>query len=150
MEQTRLEEVREQPEEDISRLERLKEWAIENLVGLSTLSICIVGIFTTVVIGARKAIVKDAQVTRRFDKAVANLAKRPGPSLAPLLNTIAQAKSWGAKGLAWLASNLWLLQLSGIAYCIGPCVFLGRKLSLHSSKFWRYDTPGDIIDIALL
>ena len=34
------------------------------------------------------------------------------PVLGPLLNIIAQAMSWGAKGLAWLANNLWVLAIA--------------------------------------
>ena len=56
---------------------------------------------------------KGAQATSKFAKAVlANLGKKLWPVLGPLLNVIAQAISWGAKGLAWLASNLWVLAIA--------------------------------------
>ena len=42
-------------------------------------------------------------------KALANLAKKVGPILVPIINGIASALSWGAKGVAWLASYLWVI-----------------------------------------
>ena len=112
LQQRQLEEVREQQEEDVSRLQRFKEWAKENLLGLSAITITVAGIITTVVIGARKAIVKGAQAVGKFAKALANLGKKLGPILAPLFNIIAGHVSLGAKGLAWLASNLWVLAIA--------------------------------------
>ena len=110
--QIEKEDIREQQEEDISRLQKFKEWAKENIAGLSALTISVAGIITTIVIGARSAIAKGAQATSKFAKAVANLAKKVWPLLGPLLNILAQAISWGAKGLAWLASNLWVLAIA--------------------------------------
>ena len=97
---------------DLKTLERFKKWAKENLVGLSVLAISIAGIITTIILGARKAISQAAKATGKFAKAVYNLGKKLGPLLAPLLNITSQAISWGAKGLAWLASNLWVLALA--------------------------------------
>ena len=97
---------------DLIRLEKFKRWAKDNLVGVSALAISIAGITTTIVIGARKALKKGAQATGKFAKAVYNLGKKLGPLLAPILNIIAQAITWGAKGLAWLSKNLWLLALA--------------------------------------
>ena len=97
---------------DLTRLEQFKEWAKENLVGLSALAISIAGIITTIVVGARKAIVKGAKATGKFAKAVYNLGKKLGSLLAPILNVISQAIALRAKGLAWFSNNLWLLALA--------------------------------------
>ena len=107
-------QVRDQQEEDISRLQRFKKWAKGNIAGLSVLAISIAGIITTIVVGARAAVLKSAQATSKFGKAVANLGKKLLPVLGPILNLIAQAISWGAKGLAWLASNVWVLVLAAL------------------------------------
>ena len=48
---------------DLSRLERFKKWAKENLVGISAIAISIAGIITTIIIGARKAIAQGAKAT---------------------------------------------------------------------------------------
>ena len=48
-------------------------------------------------------------------KALANIVKKLGPLLAPILNFIAQILTWGAKGVAFLAKNLWILAIA-IAY----------------------------------
>ena len=68
--QRNLEEVRELQEEDISRLERFKEWIKENWLGASALAASIAGLITTIIIGARIAAVKGAQVTKSFAKNV--------------------------------------------------------------------------------
>ena len=99
-------EVRDQQEEDISKLQKFKKWAKENMVGLSVLAISFVGIITTIIVGARKAIISGAKATGEFAKALYNLGKKLGALLAPLLNLAAQLVSLGAKGLTWLASNL--------------------------------------------
>ena len=112
LEQRQLEETREPQEEGINRLQKFKDWAKENLVGLSALAISVSGIITTIIVGARKALIKGAQATGKFAKVVYKLGKKLGALLAPILNVIAQALSWGAKGLAWLANNLWLLALA--------------------------------------
>ena len=101
-----LEETRYRQEEDITRLQRFKKWAKENLLGISVLAISVADILTTIIVSARKALIKGAQATGKFAKAVYNLGKKLGALLAPILNVIAQALSWGAKGLAWLANNL--------------------------------------------
>ena len=96
----------------LSRLEEFKKWAKENILGISAPAISVAGTITTIVIGARNAIRKGAQATGKFAKAVYNLGKKFGALLAPVLNTIAQALTWGAKGLTWLANNLWLLAIA--------------------------------------
>ena len=86
-----LEEVREQLEEDIPRLQRFKKWAKENMVGLSALAVSTAGIITTIIIDARKAILHGAQATGKFAKALYNLGKKLGSLAAPILNVLAQA-----------------------------------------------------------
>ncbi|CAB4014921.1 Hypothetical predicted protein [Paramuricea clavata] len=58
------------------------------------------------------AIVKTAKATGKVAKALANLAKKAGPILVPILNAVATALSWGAKEVAWLASHLWVLAVA--------------------------------------
>ena len=101
------------------RLQRLKKWAKENMVGLSALAVSIAGIITTIIVGARKPILRGAQATRKFAKALYNLGKKLGSLIVPLLNVLAQAISLGAKGLAWLASNLWVLVVEFTLYIVG-------------------------------
>ena len=74
--QIEKEEVREQQEEDISRLQRFKEWAKENMVGLSAIATSIAGIITTIIVSTRKAILRGAQATGKFAKALNNLSKK--------------------------------------------------------------------------
>ena len=83
----------------LGKLERFKEWAKRNLVGLSAIAITIAGIVTTVVIAGRRAVKSAAKATGKLAKALVNIGKKLGPLLAPLLNLMAQAISWGAKGI---------------------------------------------------
>ena len=94
---------------DLSRLERFKEWAKRNLVGISAIAITIAGIATTVIIAGRNAVKATAKATGRLAKALVNLGKKLGSLIAPLLNLMAQAISWGAKGIAFLSKNLWMI-----------------------------------------
>ena len=76
---------------DLGRLERFKEWAKNNLIGLSAIAITIAGIVTTVVIAGRKAVKQTARATGKLAKALVNIGKKLGPLIAPLLNLMAQA-----------------------------------------------------------
>ena len=97
---------------DLGRLERFKEWAKNNLIGLSAIAITIAGIVTTVVIAGRRAVKSTAKATGKPAKALVNIGKKLGPLIAPLLNLMAQAISWGAKGLEFLSRNLWMLAVA--------------------------------------
>ena len=107
-----LEETRAAQEKDITRLQKFKKWAKENLVGLSSLAINVAGFATLAVLAARKAIAKGAQGVSKVSKAVANVGKKVAPLVASALKLIAQILTWGAKGLAFLATNLWILAIA--------------------------------------
>ena len=96
---------------DLTRLERFKKWAKENLVGVSAVAISVAGIITTVVISGRNAVKKGAKAVGQFGKALANLAKKAGPAIATILNVLAQVLTWGAKALEFLSRNLWIVAL---------------------------------------
>ena len=97
---------------DLGKLERFKEWARNNLIGLSAIAITIAGIVTTVVIAGRRAVRSAAKATGKLAKALVNIGKKLGPLLAPLLNLMANVISWGAKGLEFLSRNLWLVAVA--------------------------------------
>jgi hypothetical protein len=96
---------------DVTRFQRVKEWMKNNLGVMSAIGIGIAGVITTVVLNGGSVIRKGAQATSKFAKAVANLAKKFGAVLGPLLSIVGQVLSWGAKGLAFLAENMWMLAL---------------------------------------
>ena len=97
---------------DLTRFERFKKWARENVAGLSAVAISIAGILTTVIMTGRNALKRGGQGVSKFGKAVANLAKKFGPVLAALGNLIAKILMLGAKGISWLSQNLWILALA--------------------------------------
>ncbi|CAB4025261.1 Hypothetical predicted protein [Paramuricea clavata] len=109
LEQRTIEEAREAQLKDISRLRRFIDWVGKEKVGLTGIAVSTAGLITALLIHARGALVKTGKATGKVAKALANLAKKAGPILLPILNAIASALSWGAKGVAWLASNLWVL-----------------------------------------
>ena len=96
---------------DLTRFERFKRWAKENLVGVSAIAISVAGIITTVVISGRNAVKKGAKAVGQFGKALANLAKKAAPAIATILNVLAQVLTWGAKALEFLSRNLWIVAL---------------------------------------
>ncbi len=63
----------------LTRFERFKKWAKENLVGVSAVAISVAGIVTTVVMTGRKALKKAAKPLGNFGKALPNLAKKARP-----------------------------------------------------------------------
>ncbi|CAB4027863.1 Hypothetical predicted protein [Paramuricea clavata] len=112
LEQRVVEEAREAQLEDISRLRKFIDWVGKEKVGLVGIAVSTASLITALLIHARGAIVKTAKTTSKVAKALANLAKKAGPILVPILNAVATALSWGAKGIAWLASNLWVLAVA--------------------------------------
>ena len=96
---------------DISRLRRFSKWAKENLFGLSAVLISAAGILTTILIAGRGAIRSGARATKNFASFLAEIAKKLAPVFGAVLNLIGSVLSLGAKGLAWLANNLWSLAL---------------------------------------
>ncbi len=97
---------------DLTRFERLKKWAKENIAGVSAVAISISGIITTIVIAGRSAVKKGAKAVGEFGKALANVAKKAAPAIATILNILAQALTWGAKALEFLSRNLWIVALA--------------------------------------
>ncbi|CAB3976573.1 Hypothetical predicted protein [Paramuricea clavata] len=112
LEQRTVEEAREAQLEDISRLRKFIDWVGKEKVGLVGIAVSTASLITTLLIHARGAIVKTAKATGKVAKVLANLAKKAGPILVPILNAVATALSWGAKGIAWLASHLWVLAIA--------------------------------------
>jgi hypothetical protein len=107
---------RETVREDIrTKFERFRKWAKENLGALTAISIA--GIITTVVVAGKKAIVGASKGLRSskglgaVGKALAGLAKSALPILVPILNLLSTILSWGAKGLTFLAQNLWIIAI---------------------------------------
>jgi hypothetical protein len=109
--QKELEEGRQAQEEDISRFRKFVKWLGKEKVGLTGVAVSTAGLITTLLIHARGAIIGTAKATSKVAKALANLAKKAGPILVPTLNAIT-AVSWSAKGIAWLASHLWVLAVA--------------------------------------
>ena len=110
--QKELEEGRQAQEEDISRFHKFVKWLGEEKVGLTGIAVSTASLITAFLIHARGVIIGTAKATSKVAKALANLAKKAGPILVPILNAIATALSWGAKGVAWLASHLWVLAVA--------------------------------------
>ena len=107
-----LEEARGEQLQDISRLRRFIDWVGKEKVGVAAIAVSAASLVTSLLIQARGAIVGTAKATGKVAKALARLAKKAAPILVPILNGIATALSWGAKGVAWLASNLWVLAVA--------------------------------------
>ena len=97
---------------DLTRFEKFKKWAKENLLSLSTAAIAAAGIIITTVIAGRKAIKTGAKATSKFAKAVANVGRKVAPLLGAVLNLLGNILSFGAKGLNWLAKNFWMLAIA--------------------------------------
>ncbi len=107
--QTMIQEETER--NDLTRFERFKRWAKENITGVSAVAISVAGVVTAAVMAGRNAIKKAVKPVGQFGKALANLAKKAGPAIATILNILAQVLTWGAKALEFLSRNLWIAAL---------------------------------------
>ena len=96
---------------DISRFKRFSKWAKENTFGLSAVLISAAGILTTILVAGRGAIRSGARATKNFASVLAKIAKKLATVFGALLNLIGSVLSLGARGLTWLANNLWSLAL---------------------------------------
>ena len=103
---------REKVREDIrTKFERFRRWAKENIGALAAIAISIAGIITTVVVARKKTIMGASKGLGAVGKALAGLAKSALPILIPILNWLSTILSWGAKGLAFLVKNLWIVAI---------------------------------------
>jgi hypothetical protein len=100
--QKELEEARQAQEEDISRFRKFVKWLGEEKLGLTGVAVSTASLITALLIHARGAIIGTAKATSKVAKALANLAKKGAPILVSILNAIATALSWGAKGVLWV------------------------------------------------
>ena len=96
---------------DISRFKQFSKWAKENTFGLSAVLISAAGLFTTILVAGRGAIRSGARATKNFASVLAKIAKKLAPVFSAVLSLIGSVLSLGARGLAWLANNLWSLAL---------------------------------------
>jgi hypothetical protein len=92
-----------------TKFERFHKWAKENLGAIAAIAISIAGIITKVVVAGKKTIVGASKGLGAVGKALAGLAKSALPIVVPILNLLSTILSWGAKGLAFLAQNLWII-----------------------------------------
>ena len=100
---------------DLTRLERFKKWARENIVGVSAIAISIAGIVTAAVMGARTTVKKGGKALGKFAKDVSKVFKKLGPLFSALGTLLSKMILAGSQGLLWLSQNLWVLFLM-IAY----------------------------------
>ena len=108
-------ESREEQENDVSRLERIKDWFKENWLGASSLAARLTGLITTIIIGARTAAVKGVQATKSFVQAARDAIKKLGPWALPLSAFLYWVLKGGATALSWLSMNLWVAVLIAVA-----------------------------------
>ncbi|CAB4018045.1 Hypothetical predicted protein, partial [Paramuricea clavata] len=98
-------------ENNRTEFERFRAWAKGNMGTVAAITISIAGIITTVVVAGKKAITGAANGLGAAGKALAKFAKAALPILVPILNMLSTILSWGAKGLAFLARNLWIVAI---------------------------------------
>ena len=103
--------------DDLTRLEKFKKWARENVVGVSAIVISVAGIVTAAVMGARNTVKKGGKALGKFAKGVSKVFKKLGPLFSALGTLLSKMILAGSQGLLWLSQNLWVLFLM-IAYFI--------------------------------
>ena len=96
---------------DLTRFEKCKKWARENVVGVSAIVISIAGIVTAAVMGVRTTIKKGGKALGKFAKGVSKVFKKLGPLFSALGTLLSKMILAGSQGLLWLSQNLWVLFL---------------------------------------
>ena len=96
---------------DLTRFEKFKKWARENVVGVSAIAISIAGIVTAAVMGARSVVKKGGKALGKFAKGVSKVFKKLGPLFSALGTLLSKMLLVGSQGLLWLSQNLWVLFL---------------------------------------
>ena len=96
---------------DLTRLEKFKKWARENIVGVSAIAISIAGIVTAAVMGARTTVKKGGKALGKFAKGISKVFKKLGPLFSALGTLLSKMILTGSQGLLWLSQNLWVLFL---------------------------------------
>ena len=91
--------------------ERFRVWEKENMRALAAIAISIARIITTVVVAGKKTITGAANGLGAAGKALAMFAIAALPILVPILNMLSTILGWGAKGLAFLAQNMWIVAI---------------------------------------
>ena len=112
----------------LTRFERFKKWARENLGEISAVAISVAGIITTVVMGMKAVAVRGVKAASKFGKFLAKLAEKAGPVLGALLNLAAGLLKLGAQGINFPAQNLWVLAIM-IAYALWDRRSRAKKVS---------------------
>lgn len=97
--------------EDFSRLERFKQWATENIGSLSILAVSIAGAITGAISLARQGIKTTKNTVNKISTFLSNIAKKLGPIIGPIFGLLSNILSLGAKGIGFIANNLWLLAI---------------------------------------
>ena len=97
---------------DPARLQRFKEWARENVVGVSAIVISAASVITAAVMGARNTIKKGGKALGKFAKATSKVFKKLGPLLSALGTLLSKMILAASQRLLWLSQNLWILFLT--------------------------------------
>ena len=101
---------------DLTRFEKFKKWARNNITGISVGVLTIAGIVTTILMTGRNTLKRGGHAVSKFGKAVANITKKLGPVIAAAGNLAAKILMLSAKGISWLSQNLWFLALAIALY----------------------------------
>ena len=76
--------------------------------------------------GMETVVKQGARATSKFGKFLGKLAEKAGPVLGDLLNLAAGLLKLGAKGVSFLAENLWILAVI-ITYALWDRAKRGKK-----------------------
>ena len=96
---------------DLTRLERFKKWARENLLTISGVAIMAATLITSIIALARKAAKLGAKGVSAFGKGLSTIAKKLGLILDPIFSLMGSVLTLMGKGISWISKNLWLLAL---------------------------------------
>ncbi|CAB3997849.1 Hypothetical predicted protein [Paramuricea clavata] len=143
-----------------TKFERFHVWAKEYMGALAAIAISIAGIITTVVWPERRPSREQLMDLELPEKRWQSLQIKPAlPILVPILNMLSTILSWGAKGLAFLAQNLWIVAIVIAGLYSGPMVIQEKRDDMVEDgiaseatrkKISKDDAVNDDVDAAAL
>ena len=109
---------------DLSRYERFKKWAKENMFGLASPAISIAGFIATIITLARSGLRRTAKAVGELTKSIGEVGEKMGPvfifgaGAAAVSHIFPKLLEWWGKGLEYLSENLWIVPIAGGVYIL--------------------------------
>ena len=95
-------------------MEKFKEWAKENVLGISGVLIGVGGIVVST--SLRSGVRSVPEGTYKFGKGIAKKLSKLGPIFSAIGSVLLTMLNIGSQALMWLSNNLWILLVALVLF----------------------------------